>query len=342
MKIIMDCFGADHSPLENILGCQAAVKEYNVEIILTGDVALLKKIITENKIDDKNFEFAEASSVIEMLDDPMDIIRSKKNSSMGIALELLKNGKGDAMVSGGSTGALLSGATFVVKRIKGIKRAALAGVMPTINAGKHVMLIDSGANVECRAEMLDQFATMGSIYMEKVEKINNPRVGLVNNGAEESKGTELYIQAHKLLKENTSINFIGNVEPRGLMLDECDVMVCDGFVGNMILKSVEGVGKFVSAKLKSMFYENLKTKISGLVMNKQLKAMRKLMDYSEIGGVPLLGIAKPIIKAHGSSNANAYKNAIKQAVLYASSNIIQEIENNVIVNKAGNNDENNE
>ena len=244
---------------------------------------------------------------------------------MAVAFKLLKEDKADAFVSAGNSGAVLVGATLLVKRIRGIKRAALGAVMPS-TIGPYIML-DCGANVECKPEYLDQFAMMGSLYMKSCLGIENPRVVLLNNGTEECKGPELQKQAYQLMKENKSINFIGNIEGREVPLGGSDVVVADGFSGNITLKVSEGWGKLISGSLKEMLTKNLKTKLGALLIMSEINAFRKKLDYKEYGGAPLLGISKPVIKAHGSSDAKAFKNAIRQATTFAKSGMIREIEN---------------
>lgn len=323
MKIIVDAFGGDNAPLEILKGCELAVNELGVEIILTGNEEIINKVMSENGISKHKMEIVNAQSVITMEDDPTAVLRQKKDSSMAIGLSLLSEGKGDAFVTAGSTGAVLSGATLIVKRIKGIKRAALAPLLPTNNG--YAMLIDCGANIENKAEYLAQFGVMGSAYMEKIMKVKNPKVGLVNNGTEETKGGELQLEAFKQLKE-MPINFIGNIEGRDIPLGTADVVVADGFTGNVILKTVEGMGIAFSKNLKDVFYKNIKTKIAALLLKNELKEFKKKMDYTETGGAPLMGIAKPVIKAHGSSNAKAFKNAIRQAKLFCENGVIKAIE----------------
>ncbi len=330
MKIAVDAFGGDHAPLEIIKGCACAVQELGVEIVLVGDEQLVKKTIVENNISDRGFSYVHAEQVIDMEDDPMSVIRSKKNSSMSEALKLVKSGEADAMVSAGNSGALLIGATMIVKRIKGISRAALAPVMPT-DTGT-VMLIDSGANVECTPEYLNQFGVMGSIYMKEMFHLQAPRVGLLNNGTEECKGPELQKAAYQLLKGNAALNFVGNVEARGLALGDCDVAVADGFTGNIALKTYEGVGKLMAKNIKALFKGSVFGIIGALFIYGKLKAFNKKMDYKEHGGAPLLGVRGPVIKAHGSSDAKAFKNAIRQAVHFYESGIIDKITENLSKN----------
>ena len=256
--------------------------------------------------------------------DPTSLLKEYADSSMAVGMKALKNGEGDAFVSAGSTGALVVGASLIVKRLKGVRRVGLATVIP--NANKFYLLMDAGANAECRPEMLAQFGVMGSVYMERLKGVKNPRVGLINIGAEETKGLELQLESYKLLQK-APVNFIGNVEARGLALGECDVAVCDGFVGNVALKMTEGLAKYFSNELKSMFMANIKTKIAALLMKDKISAFKKSMDYKEHGGAPLLGASQPVIKAHGSSDARAFKNAIRQAKECVENRVIEEMQN---------------
>lgn len=241
---------------------------------------------------------------------------------MAVGMQMLADGEGDAFVSAGSTGALVVGATFIVKRIKGIKRPALATILPT--ASTPTMLLDSGANADCRPEMLTQFGIMGSAYMNKILGVDSPRVGLANIGAEESKGRELELETYKQLK-NAPVNFVGNIEARQLPMGDCDVCVADGFCGNLMLKLYEGMAKFFSGELKTLLTKDTKSKIAALMVMKNVKEFKKKVDYSEYGGAPLLGTAKPVIKAHGSSNARAFYNAIRQAKQFTETKVIDEI-----------------
>ena len=323
MRVIVDAFGGDDAPLAVLQGCELALKEYDgVEITLVGDIPTMKKVASEHQIDLSKMELTQADDVFDIHTDPVEIRRSMSNSSMAVGLKELAAGNGDAFLSAGSTGALLVGATAFVKRIKGIKRAALAPIMPS--ATGCFMLIDGGANLDCRPEMLQQFGLMGSIYINKIVEVSSPRVGLANIGAEETKGGELQLEAYQLLKQS-NINFIGNIEARDIPLGACDVVVADGFAGNMILKSVEGMGALMIKELKDMFFASTKTKIAALLLKGQLKQFKKRMDYTEYGGAPLMGIAKPVIKAHGSSNPNAFKNAIRQAKEFVQKQVIHEI-----------------
>ena len=330
MKIIVDAMGGDHAPLEIVKGALRAKKELGVELLLVGREEAIREILTQENAEMTGIEIVDAREVISMEDDPSTATRRKKDSSMAVALNLLRDERGDAVVSAGSTGALLTGATLTVKRIKGIRRAALAPVLP---AGEHgVMLIDCGANVECTAEYLLQFAYMGSFYAKKLMGCENPRVGLLNVGTEDTKGGELQHQTFALLKqahEEGRINFIGNVEGTGVFNGSADVIVTDGFTGNVLLKGTEGVIKFMMKALKGVFYSSTKNKLAALVLKKDLTAMKKSMDVNEVGGTALVGISKPVIKAHGSSNEASFFAAIRQAVAFVQSGIIDEIKENI-------------
>ena len=275
-------------------------------------------------------EIAHAAQVVEMCDNPATAFKEKKDSSLTVGLNLLKEGKGDAFVSAGSTGALLSAATLMVKRIKGIRRAALAPVVPTGKGG--AVLIDAGATAECAPEYLLQFAFMGSYYAERVLGRPEPKVGLLNIGAEPSKGTDLQRETHALLTEAAGagrINFVGNVEAREAVYGEVDVIVSDGYSGNIFLKTMEGTGGFLAKELKAMFKKNLLTKLAAVLVSGGLRDFKKMLDAGEVGGTPLIGISKPVIKAHGSSDDYAIKNAIRQAQSFAASGIIEDITENI-------------
>lgn len=329
MRIVIDAHGGDNAPLEIIKGCCMAIEEMeDISLLLVGRKNELTQIMSDNGLPATRIEIIDAPDILTMEDEPTSVLKEKQYSSMAIAFKTLKEGNADAFVSAGNSGAVLVGATLLVKRIRGIKRAALAAVMPSLTGP--YMLLDCGANVECKPEYLNQFATMGSIYMKACLGIENPRVGLLNNGTEECKGTELQQEAYKLLKENKNINFIGNIEGREAPLGGSDVVVTDGFTGNVALKTAEGWGKMFSTSLKEMLTKNLKTKLGALMLMEQINGFRKKMDYTEYGGAPLLGISKPVIKAHGSSNAKAFKNAIKQAKTFAQSGMIHVIEKSLI------------
>lgn len=313
MKIILDAMGGDNAPAEILKGAAAATAAWpDVEILAVGDAEKIAACVKENAIEMKNIEIVNATEVIEMCDEPAKAVRAKKDSSMVVGLRMLAEGKGEAFVSAGSTGALHVGASLIVRTVKGVKRPALATVIP----GKTpFLLLDCGANVECRASMLEAFGVMGSVYMNKVMGLEQPRVALVNNGAEESKGTPTYVEAHQLLKNNKAIHFVGNIEPRDIPAGHADVVVADGFTGNVVLKLTEGLAKYFGSKLKEMFKKSLGTKVGYLLLKGGVADFKKSMDADEYGGAPLLGTRRPVIKAHGSSNARAIQNAIRQARL---------------------------
>lgn len=324
MKVIVDAFGGDNAPLEVIKGCAQAVADLGVEIVLTGSESAIKKCAADNGISLTGMEIAHTDEIFDIHDEPNEIVKSKKNTSLGLGLQLLAEGKGDAFVCAGSTGALVMGATFIVKRIKGIKRIAPSPVLPA-DKGSFV-LVDAGANTECRPEMLVQFAVMGSAYAEKVMGYKNPKVALLNIGAEETKGRELEIEAHKLLSES-GLNFVGNIEARDMPKGEVQVVVTDGFTGNVALKLYEGMGSFFAHKLKWIF--SGVGKAGALFSLGKIKALRRQMDYKQVGGSALLGVKKPVIKAHGSSDATAFFNAVRQAKKCIETNVAGEIESYV-------------
>lgn len=327
MKIIIDAFGGDNAPLEVIKGSIEAKCDFDVDICLVGDEGRIRKCADENSLDISSLEIKHTSDVIDICEEPTEIIKSKSDCSMAVGMKMLANGEGDAFVSAGSTGALVVGATFIVKRIKGIKRAALATILPTKT--NPIMLLDAGANSDCRPDMLVQFAVMGSIYMNKIMSVDKPKVMLANIGEEPSKGRELEIETYKLL-ETAPLNFCGNIEAREIPNCVSDVVVTDGYTGNIILKLYEGLGKFFSAELKEMLLDNLKSKLAAFLLLKKVKNFRKKMDYTEYGGAPLLGTSKPVIKAHGSSNAKAFYNAIRQAYKFTETDVIGEVSKNLI------------
>ena len=328
MKIIVDAMGGDNAPQEIVKGALRARRELNVDLTLVGQKeAILACLEGEAQ---EGIEIVDAREIVTMEDDPSTATRRKKDSSMAVALRLLKDGEGDAVVSAGSTGALLTGATLTVKRIHGIRRAALAPVLPAGEKG--VMLIDCGANVECTAEYLLQFAYMGSFYAKKLMHIDNPRIGLLNVGTEDTKGGELQHQAFELLKkahEEGRICFVGNVEGTGVFSGAADVVVTDGFTGNVLLKSAEGIIKYMMHALKGVFYKSTKNKLAAAVLKNDLSEMKRSMDVNEVGGTALVGISKPVIKAHGSSNEASFFAAIRQAKQFAESGIIADITENI-------------
>jgi len=333
MRIIVDGFGGDNAPLAPLQGCELAIKEYGVDITITGDEKELIRVAKENSIDISLMQVVHAPQVIPVCAEPSTILKEYAESSMAIAFKLLAQGGGDAVVCAGSTGAIVVGASMIVKRIKGIKRAALAPIMPADN-GCYILL-DVGANLECRPEMLLQFGIMGSIYMNKIMNIQNPKVALVNIGSEATKGGELQIQSYKLFSESKSLNFTGNIEPRYIPRGDADVVIADGFTGNVILKLTEGLGKMFAGNIKNIF-SGFSGKLAGSLVLPKIKAFKNKMDYTEYGGAPLLGTAKPVIKAHGSSNAKAFKNAIRQARDFSQRGVIDEISKTIITLKEEN------
>lgn len=324
MKIIVDAFGGDNAPLEIIKGSMLASREYDVDIILTGDRDKIEACAKENSIDLKRTQIVDAKGVITMHDDAKSVLKEKADSSMSAGFRLLNDGSGDAFVSAGNTGAITVGATLITKRIKGIKRPAIASVMPS--AKKPILLMDCGANAECRAEFLYQFGLMGDLYMKHILKYENPRIALANNGVEETKGTPLVREAYELMKK-APYNFIGNIEGRQIPFGDADVIVADGFTGNLILKMYEGVAKVLMNGIKDAFMKNIFSKLSYLGVKSGLDDMKKQFDYKEYGGAVMLGVKKPVVKAHGSADANTFKNAIKQAVWFLENDLIKEIEN---------------
>ena len=330
MKIILDAMGGDHAPEAPVLGAIQAGKDFGAQITLVGKGEQILDVMRQHGINDlpAGLEIANADEVVDMHDDPANVIRKKKNSSMVIGLKMVADGEGDAFVSAGSTGALLSGATLIVKRVKGIRRAAMGPVMPNKAGGKTVIL-DCGANAECTPEFLLQFGLVGSLYAKKYIGVENPKVGLLNIGTEDTKGTDLQKQAYALLQEAGKqglINFVGNVEARDVPLGAVDVIVCDGFAGNVLLKTIEGTAMFMGSLMSKMFKKNIFSKLAALLVMKDIKAFKKLLDYREIGGTQFLGIKKPVIKAHGSSDALAFRNAVKQAMDATGSDISDELE----------------
>lgn len=324
MKILVDAMGGDNAPLEIIKGAMLAVDEYDIEeIILIGDEEKINSCVKENNITLKNTTIVHASEVIENCDDAKMVLKGKPNSSMSIGFKLLNEGRGDAFVSAGNTGAITVGATLITKRIKGVKRPAIASIMPS--AENPFVLMDCGANAECKVEYLYQFGMLGSLYMKHIMGVENPRVALANNGAEETKGTPIVKEAHQMMK-NAPYNFIGNIEGRQIPFGDADVVVADGFTGNLILKTYEGVAKVLMQGIKDAFYKNTLSKISYLGVRSGINDMKTQFDYKEYGGAVLLGVQKPVIKSHGSADARTFKNAIKQAVWFLQTDFIKKIE----------------
>ena len=337
MKIILDAMGGDLAPEAPVLGAIDAVKAYGAEITLVGRGEEILEVMKKHGIDDlpEGMEIANADDVVDMHDDPASVIHKRKNSSMIVGLKMLADGKGDAFVSAGSTGALLTGATLLVRRIKGIRRAAMAPSMPTKTGGR-VIICDCGANAECTPEFLLQFGLVGSAYAKNVFGLENPRVGLLNIGTEDSKGTQLQKDAFTLLQNAAQkglIHFTGNVEARSVPLGEVDVVVCDGFSGNILIKSIEGTAMFMGSMLKKMFKKNLFCNLGYLLCKSGVSDLMKLLDYREIGGTQFLGIQKPVIKAHGSSDALAFRNAVRQAMDAAQGNFTAQLERDLAAMK---------
>lgn len=334
MKIIVDAMGGDNAPLSAVKGAIYARERIGTDVVLVGRAEEVKSCF-EGEIPD-GIEIVDAREVISMHDDPSTATRKKKDSSMTVALTMLKNGEGDAVVSAGSTGALLTGATLITKRIKGIRRAAMAPVFPSMEKG--FMLMDCGANAECTPEYLLQFAYMGSFYAERIMGIKQPRVALLNNGAEETKGGQLQQTAYKLLSEAKAggrLNFVGNIEGSTMFMGGADVVVTDGFSGNIALKTTEGAAKLLFKELKGALKKNWRNKLAAAILQKDIKKIAKKLDPNEVGGTPMLGIAKPVIKAHGSSNDEAMFAAIRQAVSFADSGVIEDVIRNIDYMKIG-------
>ncbi|MCH5184141.1 MAG: phosphate acyltransferase PlsX [Oscillospiraceae bacterium] len=332
MNIIIDAMGGDNAPLEVLKGAIKARADFDVEITLVGDKKVIQACAKENGLDLSGLQIRHAETVIAVCEDPLDILKKKKDCSMAVGMRMLADGQGDAFLSAGSTGALVVGGTMIVGRIKGIKRPAIATVMPTTD--QPVMLLDCGANAECRPEMLTQFAVMGSAYMNKILHVDSPRVGLVNIGTEESKGRGVDKDAYKQLS-SAPIRFIGNIEARQIPMGEADVVVTDGFTGNVLLKMCEGMAGFFSSELKRNLSSGLRNKLGAALVMPAIRGLKKKFDYSEYGGSPLLGTAKPVIKAHGSSDAKAFYHAVKQAKDFTETGVIEKIAGSFADTKEG-------
>ncbi len=324
MKIIIDAFGGDNAPAEILRGAAQAVKECGVEITAVGDEEAIKRTLCEQGIDSAHMTFHHASGVFGMAENPLSVRHPSNDTSLAVGLRLLKEGQGEAFVSAGSTGAIVVGGMFVIGRQKGVKKPGIGSVMPGDNGP--FMLIDSGATIDCTPESLRQFALMGSLYMKNVAGIKEPRVGLANIGTEPTKGTPLCVETYALLKNTAGINFIGNAEVRDIPFTVADVIVADGFTGNVILKTYEGAAAAILGSIKAMFMAGTLSKLSYLGVKKDLSAYKKKMDYKEFGGAPILGLKMPVIKAHGSSDARTFKNAIRQAKEIVEKDVIGQIE----------------
>lgn len=327
MKIIIDGMGGDNAPNEIVKGSIDAVKEYDIEMTIVGDENLLRKELQSLDAPMDRFEIIHTTEIIDMNDSPVKAIKQNSDSSMVKGLQLLRNDPNSVFISAGNTGALMAGGLLKVGRIKGIDRPALAPLMP--NKDKGTLLLDAGANTECKPINLVQFAIMGSIYMDTIIGKKNPSVGLLNIGAEENKGSELYKSAYQQLKDLDSINFIGNIEARDIPQGKVDVIVCDGFTGNIVLKYTEGLARALFSELKEKMLATTRSKLGAFLLKPSLLSLKNDLDYSEVGGAPLLGINGGIIKAHGSSNATAIKNAIGQGKMFLDNDVLNSIKKSI-------------
>ena len=331
MKIIVDAMGGDNAPQAPVLGALDAVKKFGAQVVLVGRGEEILNVLKSKGISDlpEGVEIAHADDVVDMHDDPAAVVHKRKNSSMVVGLRLLADGQGDAFLSAGSTGALLTGATLIVKRVKGMRRAAMCPAMPN-KAGGKTLIVDCGANAECTPEFLLQFGLVGSLYAQKNFGLEAPRVGLLNIGTEDSKGTPLQKEAYGLLQnaaEQGLLNFIGNVEAREVLHGGVDVVVCDGFSGNVLLKSIEGTAMFMVSLMKhKIFKRNIFSMLGYLLCKPGVNEVMGMMDYREVGGTQFLGIRKPVIKAHGSSDELAFCNGIRQAMAAASQDFTAQLE----------------
>ena len=343
MKIILDAMGGDHAPEAPVLGAIDAAKTFGTQITLVGRGEAILGVMREHGIDNlpEGMEIANADDVVDMHDDPGSVIHKRKNSSMVVGLKMLAEGQGDAFVSAGSTGALLTGATLIVKRVKGIRRAAMGPAFPNKAGGKTV-ICDCGANAECTPEFLLQFGLVGSLFAKKSLGVAEPKVGLLNIGTEDSKGTPLQKEAYAKLQkahEQGLLNFVGNVEARDVPLGAVDVVVCDGFSGNVLLKSIEGTAMYMGSLMKhKIFKRSFLSKLGYLLCKPGVDEVMSLLDYRTIGGTQFLGIKKPVIKAHGSSDALAFRNAIRQAEEATKADFCAELEQALSVVKENTND----
>ncbi len=329
MRIVVDGFGGDYAPEEILFGCVAALEEkQDLELIVTGDEEAFRKILQDagHSIPDR-MSFVATTEIVENEDDPIGAIKQKKDSSLVVGLRLVSEQQGDAFVSAGNTGAVLTGATLIIKRIRGIKRAALCPTIPT-KKGKAV-IVDVGANAECKPEFYPQFAMMGTVYAKEILGIKNPKAGLINIGVEHHKGTSTVVEAHKLLQQEASVCFVGNIEARDVLNGDAEVLVSDGWTGNIALKTLEGTAQTLFYFLKDVFYQNIFTKLAAAILKPGLSRVKKMMDAKEVGGAPLLGLNAPVVKAHGNSDRIAYKNAILFAAALTEKDVCGKIRNHL-------------
>ncbi|HHX14262.1 MAG TPA: phosphate acyltransferase PlsX [Clostridiales bacterium] len=328
MRIVIDAMGGDHAPVAIVKGAVDAARKITDELILVGDEKRVREELSKYIYDKKQIRIVHAGEVIGNDEAPVRAVRSKPNSSMVVGLSMVKEKQADLFVSAGNTGAIMAGALFLLGRIQGIDRPAIAATYPILKGGV-ALLVDSGANVECKPNNLLEFAVMGSIYMEKVLNIKNPRVGLINIGTEESKGTAVLKAAYPML-ERSHVNFVGNVEARELPNGVCDVMVCDGFTGNIILKLTEGLAWSILKLIKNKFTESTISKMGALLLSGKLKGLKRDFDYTEYGGAPILGVRGAVLKMHGSSDAKAVCNTIVKGAAFADAGVVQIIEGSVV------------
>lgn len=326
MKIVIDAMGGDNAPVATVEGAVRAVKDYNIDIILTGNKSMIESQLSRYDYPKEGIEIIHCSEEITNEDKPVSAIRRKKDSSMAVALRLVKEKKADAIISAGNTGALLAGGLLILGRIKGIDRPALAPAYPTTKGIS--VLVDGGANSDCKPRNFLEFGIMGNIYAKEVLGIKKPSICLVNIGLEEEKGNEVVKEAYKLCKTGP-FNFKGNVEARDIPGGYADVIVCDGFTGNIILKLTEGLAESIFGLLKQEFIKNTLRKIGALLLKSGLKDFKKQFDYTEYGGAPFLGVEGVLIKAHGSSDGKAIKNAVRQGIKFIENNVIDDIAENI-------------
>lgn len=328
VKVAVDAMGGDNAPAETVKGAVLAVKEKeNLQVFLVGRGEAVTAELAKYEYPDTRITVVEASQVIETGEPPVAAIRSKKESSIVIGMKMVKEGSADAIVSAGSTGAILVGGQVLVGRIKGVERPPLAPLIPTAKGVS--LLLDCGANVDARPSHLVQFAKMGSIYMEYVMGVNKPKVAIVNIGVEEEKGNALVKETFPLLKECQDINFVGSIEARDIPNGDVDVILCEAFVGNVILKLYEGVGATLISKIKGSMMTNMRSKIGALLVKPAMKATLKTFDASEQGGAPLLGLKGLVVKCHGSSSAVEIKNSIIQCIQFKNENISEKIKEHI-------------